>query len=1076
MNSHRPPGHIITFYSYKGGTGRTMLLANVAWILASAGKRVLTIDWDLEAPGLHEYFRPFLIDSSLSATDGLIDMVVDYSNEAVTPLENAEDSPHWLEQAANVERYIVSTDWDFANSGQLHILAAGRQNASYPVRINTFNWQDFYDRLNGGAFLELVKQKVRQDYDYVLIDSRTGVSDTSGICTVQMPDQLVVCFTANEQNVKGSVQVAATVKKQWDMLDEIEGSRANQIGTNPRRILPVLTRIEQSEKEKLDAARTYIRSQYRTLLGFAPHAEEAYWRRAEVSYWPYYAFEEVLAVFGDKFRTETSLLVACETIAELISYGQVRQADLPSSEQREKVLRLFERSTTAGSAAPIDRLGEKGHDDLHETEETHANLRVFLSGPGDVAEERSLCRLLLKDELPYDPFLRGRVSFDVVSWDDPVVPLQMPFNSFPQEAVNRFGPKPSQCDIVVVVLWSRMGTPLDPVELGKKPGGGSYLSGTEWEFEDAWSGWNAHKRPDILVYRRTEEPRIGVKDPQLAEKLRQYDLVEHFFERFKNLDGSLRGAWTAYTTPTEFKERLARDLKHLVSTRLLRSRGKIDTTSARAAVPDWLGSPYPGQRPFSAEEAPIFFGREREVDALISRLRDPAQRFLAIVGASGSGKSSLVYAGLLPRLAAGAIEGSQHWALLTLTPSELGDNPLLPLASELERILPAHEQISPHKVARMLVQNAGWLKDHVDTLLEGRPPDAVLVLIIDQLEELFTHTAENHRHSFIEILAQAATNPRLRVIATLRADFLPQCAANPALALLLQAGTFVLGAPGPAALTDMIRKPAQRAGIDLEEGLADEILMDAGGDPGALPLVAFCLNELYWQHGSERRLTLNHYRDMGGLRGAISRRIEALLVEFQQGEAADLESVMPQVFAALVHVDAAGKAARQRASRDDLMAAPSPIPQLIEKLIAGRVLLTEDIGGRAVVMLANEALLREWPALNEWLRVNHTQLQRLQRVFESLTSSASRDRAYAAEVLGEIGPVTPEVVPALITALSDADAEVRSKAASALREIGPVTPEVVPALITALSDADAEVRSKAASALGNIEPAAAGNL
>jgi hypothetical protein len=105
----------------------------------------------------------------------------------------------------------------------------------------------------------------------------------------------------------------------------------------------------------------------------------------------------------------------------------------------------------------------------------------------------------------------------------------------PQEAVDRFGAKPSECDLVVVVLWSRMGTLLDMARSGEKPGGGPYLSGIEWEFEDAWGAWKASKRPEILVYRRTEEPRVGMRDPEREEKFRQYDLVD----RFKNPDRSL---------------------------------------------------------------------------------------------------------------------------------------------------------------------------------------------------------------------------------------------------------------------------------------------------------------------------------------------------------------------------------------------------------------------------------------------------------------------------------------------------------------------------------------------------------
>ena len=136
------------------------------------------------------------------------------------------------------------------------------------------------------------------------------------------------------------------------------------------------------------------------------------------------------------------------------------------------------------------------------------HLRVFLSSPGDVAEERELARRLIQNELPVDAFLRGRVTFDVISWDDPTAPAPMTAGLTPQEAVDRFGAKPSECDFVVVVLWSRMGTHLD-VRTFRKPDGEPYLSGTEWEFEDAWG---AKPQPDILVYRRTEKPKVEVDD------------------------------------------------------------------------------------------------------------------------------------------------------------------------------------------------------------------------------------------------------------------------------------------------------------------------------------------------------------------------------------------------------------------------------------------------------------------------------------------------------------------------------------------------------------------------------------
>src|SRR5262245_9781723 len=192
-------GKIVTFYSYKGGTGRSMALANTAWLLASTGKRVLAIDWDLEAPGLHRFFEPFLPDKSLQQSTGLIDFVLEFATAAVSQ-GPGQDDPDWYRPYANILAHATAIEWDFPDGGLLDFVPAGRQDAAYSTRVNSFNWQSFYERLGGGVLLEAARQTLRGVYDFVLIDSRTGVSDTSGVCTVQMPDELVTCFTLNRQS------------------------------------------------------------------------------------------------------------------------------------------------------------------------------------------------------------------------------------------------------------------------------------------------------------------------------------------------------------------------------------------------------------------------------------------------------------------------------------------------------------------------------------------------------------------------------------------------------------------------------------------------------------------------------------------------------------------------------------------------------------------------------------------------------------------------------------------------------------------------------------------------------------
>ena len=141
--SARPPlGRILTFYSYKGGTGRSMALANIAWLLASAGRRVLVIDWDLEAPGLHRYFAPFLIDEEVTGSEGLIDLVDDYSNAAIGPGDDGDTAkPDWFLPYTDFSKHVVTVNFrHFPAGGKIDFLPAGRQGDHYALTVSSFNW------------------------------------------------------------------------------------------------------------------------------------------------------------------------------------------------------------------------------------------------------------------------------------------------------------------------------------------------------------------------------------------------------------------------------------------------------------------------------------------------------------------------------------------------------------------------------------------------------------------------------------------------------------------------------------------------------------------------------------------------------------------------------------------------------------------------------------------------------------------------------------------------------------------------------------------------------------------------
>jgi hypothetical protein len=562
----------------------------------------------------------------------------------------------------------------------------------------------------------------------------------------------------------------------------------------------------------------------------------------------------------------------------------------------------------------------------------------------------------------------------------------------PQEAVNSGLPKPSECDFVVVILWSRMGTPL-PEEY-RKPNGERYLSGTEWEYENALKAADDARKegkegrelkPTILVYRRTEVPRVELTAPQLTEKREQYTKVNRFFKNFKNPDGSLKRSFVEYTTPSQFADTLKKNLYAILTPRATDpitdpidegERNKNKTSKQAAPQLSWPYPPYPGLRAFTVEEEVIFFGRGNEVDKLIRLLRDPAQRFLAVVGASGTGKSSLVRAGLLPRLNKNAVAGSKDWRVLDFKTGDL-ENPFELLAEKLNEMLPgAMQNQRSSELAERLQNEPEWIGILAEQVLAGSPPWAELLLFVDQFQDLFTPSVkESYCSPFVAMLASAAASERMRVVVTLRADFLTRAAESATrLPELLQAGTFPLLPPRRDVLAEMIRLPAQVAGVKLEDDVADKILEDAGDIPGALPLVALCLSELYNTRGPERGITLRQYQKMGGLNRAIDKIVGEATKSTQERK-----KTLESLFSKLVTVDRHGHAVRRHPNSAEFEGNEA-VKQLVWDLSnsPSRLLtVTKDTVDvtKDTVELVHDALLEKWPELEQWIEQNRADMR-----------------------------------------------------------------------------------------------------
>lgn len=298
-------GKVTTFYSYKGGSGRSMTMANVAWALATNGERVLAIDWDLEAPGLHRYFHPFLNDPEQATSEGLIDRIWAYIDNLGDDANVAQGRSTRLALAA-CEDIVQPLDLPTRSKGCLHLLGSGRQDDEYSAKVGGLDWSNFYARFDGEAFIERLIEWARENYTHILIDSRTGVADTAGICTAQVPDAVIMCVVYNRQSIEGSAAIARSIVKA-----RMERKQ------RPLDVRFIPCRVE--ERSVVDAARRFAAARLGDALEHRRGSIERQLRRDEIRHYPWCAFEEKLAVFEDVPDERGSLLDAMHELARQLT-------------------------------------------------------------------------------------------------------------------------------------------------------------------------------------------------------------------------------------------------------------------------------------------------------------------------------------------------------------------------------------------------------------------------------------------------------------------------------------------------------------------------------------------------------------------------------------------------------------------------------------------------------------------------------------------------------------------------------------------------------------------------------------
>lgn len=330
-------GQIITFYSFKGGVGRTMALANVAVLLAQWGFKTLIVDWDLEAPGLEQYFQNYIDRNELVRTKGIADILYEVQSEKNKP------ELDWRDLIIKVR---------LPNSvGSLHLIRAGKQDADYFKRVRAFDIDTFYADHDGGEFIDKLRHEWLDDYDFVLIDSRTGVTDIGGICTVQLPDIVVVVLVANEQNTRGILEVISRIKAARQRLIQ---PRFNLI------YIPVPSRFDNSEFKQsqnwLERFSEEFNDVYKNWLpeniSSSSSLNVQLLELMKLPYVAYFSYGEKLAALETRRTDSTSLGYAYETLASVLANEVENVALLLNN--RDTFIETAKRRTKKGTSS-IDK-------------------------------------------------------------------------------------------------------------------------------------------------------------------------------------------------------------------------------------------------------------------------------------------------------------------------------------------------------------------------------------------------------------------------------------------------------------------------------------------------------------------------------------------------------------------------------------------------------------------------------------------------------------------------------------------------------------------------------------------------
>jgi formylglycine-generating enzyme required for sulfatase activity len=867
---------IFTFYSFKGGVGRSMALANVADVLAQRGLRVLVIDFDLEAPGLERYYP--INYGHARAQPGVIDLLLAFKASLTSAVDHVPELDF-----RQLDRFILPVYPSTQSGGALSLMSAGRREPAeamrqYALHVRSFDWHDFYFNWEGAAFFEWLRKRATSGegaFDVVLVDSRTGVTEMGGICAYRLADAVVMLCAANQQNLSGTRSVA----------DDFKSSSVIALRNDrPLDLVVVPARIEQRDPALLERYKHGFSELFQR--DTPPRLRElgVSFESLAIPYEPEYAFEERVMSSPGARGARGAIDAAFERIADVLTV-LARDGKLAAQREAAQARLASGVAPTAQASAPVAR---------YDLTTRFAGYDVFVSAH---PHERQLVERLVSGLQA-----RGLSVFSSTS-------------SLSPEALNQ------------ALLHSRAVLVV----------AGAHGVGDWQKFE--------------------------VKEARAAERR----LVAALLPGAEDSIFSLALQGLADTTPFDLRPAEDGNFEACSAfTPLCELLANKSARVTRAAVPSdpepERGEPYPGLRAFGEDDASVFFGREAERDELLDFIANHSLTVLG--GASGVGKTSLVLAGVFPRLRA---EPARPWNLRHADARSLGA-----CVAELSAF--AREAEGSDGRALLFV-------DHIDSC--------------GPAQALAREPASELRAALERAIEAAERNPASAKLVLATRKSLDEATRSkwPTLARAFDEAAFGLGAPAAAALRAALEKPAASQGAAFEPGLVDRILKDIGEESCAFALVQLVMAEL-WRRQERGFLVHSVYTAVEGALGLLTRHAESCIAGLEPERLAQVRSLLLRLVSVADAKASEGSSAPSQSARPkqaiwELFAGQRTLArngaEVLELLVeAHLVTLRRETSHRLAVSVSLSGLLGCWSTLRDWIAQSEELLREREAVESGL--------------------------------------------------------------------------------------------